>query len=177
MSEVLSALYFSVQGQERDVIIFSCVRTRNLPGIGFLDDKRRLNVAITRAKSVLIILGDIEHLALHDRNWRELLNDSKQRGSLQVTETMVSIELAPDETIQRQAQRLGVRASQDVWRTYRALGCESQQFLTAVAAIQRDQHKPGTELFFEGTHTKAFASKTKNMTILWTVANERSYIW
>lgn len=49
------------QGDECDVIILSCVRASEKPrpggSIGFLSDQRRLNVAITRAKSTLIILG------------------------------------------------------------------------------------------------------------------------
>lgn len=43
------------QGQERDVIIMSCVRSHR---IGFLSDKQRLCVALTRAKHTLIICGN-----------------------------------------------------------------------------------------------------------------------
>lgn len=43
------------QGQERDVIIMSCVRSN---GIGFLSDKQRLCVALTRAKHSLILCGN-----------------------------------------------------------------------------------------------------------------------
>jgi hypothetical protein len=45
----------SFQGQEGDVVIFSTVRTKRL---GFVDDGNRLNVAITRAKRILRIVGD-----------------------------------------------------------------------------------------------------------------------
>ncbi|TBU03006.1 ATP-dependent helicase Upf1 [Hamiltosporidium tvaerminnensis] len=43
------------QGQEKDVIIVSCVRTR---GLGFISDQRRINVALTRAKHALFIFGE-----------------------------------------------------------------------------------------------------------------------
>ena len=48
------------QGSERDVIIISCVRSG--AGIGFLADSQRLNVALTRAKHCLIVIGDLENL-------------------------------------------------------------------------------------------------------------------
>ena len=46
------------QGQERDVIVISLVRSNEQGDIGFLRDLRRMNVAITRARMKLIILGD-----------------------------------------------------------------------------------------------------------------------
>ena len=53
------------QGQERDVIIISLVRSNDEGQIGFLCDLRRMNVAITRARMKLIILGDVETLTKH----------------------------------------------------------------------------------------------------------------
>lgn len=53
------------QGQERDVIIISMVRDNDQGTIGFLRDLRRMNVAITRARMKLIILGNAETLAKH----------------------------------------------------------------------------------------------------------------
>ena len=50
------------QGSERDVIIISCVRSGQGQGIGFLQDKQRLNVALTRAKHCLIVIGDTSAL-------------------------------------------------------------------------------------------------------------------
>jgi superfamily I DNA and/or RNA helicase len=53
------------QGQERDIIIISLVRSNDEGQIGFLRDLRRMNVAITRARMKLIILGDRQTLCRH----------------------------------------------------------------------------------------------------------------
>lgn len=53
------------QGQERDIIIISLVRANEDGQIGFLNDLRRMNVAITRARMKLIILGDASTLTKH----------------------------------------------------------------------------------------------------------------
>ena len=53
------------QGQERDVIFISLVRANNEGNIGFLNDLRRMNVAITRARMKLIIYGDAFTLTRH----------------------------------------------------------------------------------------------------------------
>ena len=53
------------QGQERDVIFISLVRANEDGQIGFLNDLRRMNVAITRARMKLVILGEKTTLAKH----------------------------------------------------------------------------------------------------------------
>ena len=53
------------QGQERDVIFISLVRANEEGQIGFLNDLRRMNVAITRARMKLIVLGDASTLTKH----------------------------------------------------------------------------------------------------------------
>ncbi len=53
------------QGQERDIIIISLVRSNEQGQIGFLRDLRRMNVAITRARMKLIIMGDSETMTKH----------------------------------------------------------------------------------------------------------------
>lgn len=63
----------SFQGQENDTIIISLVRSNAEANIGFLNDYRRMNVALTRAKEKLIIVGDSSTLA-NDKFYEKLLN-------------------------------------------------------------------------------------------------------
>lgn len=60
------------QGQERDVIVISLVRNNSDGSIGFLRDLRRMNVAMTRARMKLIIIGNAQTLS-HHRFYRELV--------------------------------------------------------------------------------------------------------
>ena len=53
------------QGQERDIIVISLVRSNEAGQIGFLRDLRRMNVAITRARMKLFILGDSTTMTRH----------------------------------------------------------------------------------------------------------------
>uniref|UniRef100_A0A0W0F3J5 Helicase sen1 n=1 Tax=Moniliophthora roreri TaxID=221103 RepID=A0A0W0F3J5_MONRR len=71
------------QGQEKDIIILSCVRAGpGLTEIGFLSDVRRMNVAITRARSSLFILGHAPTLERSDEVWRNVIQDARSRGCL-----------------------------------------------------------------------------------------------
>ena len=55
----------SFQGQERDVVYISLVRSNDKGDIGFLADIRRMNVAMTRARKKLVVVGDSATLAQH----------------------------------------------------------------------------------------------------------------
>lgn len=55
----------SFQGQERDIIYISLVRSNEKGEIGFLSDTRRMNVAMTRARRKLVIIGDSATICNH----------------------------------------------------------------------------------------------------------------
>lgn len=59
------------QGQERDIMVISLVRSNEQGQIGFLADLRRMNVAMTRARMKLIIIGNADTLS-HHRFYHEL---------------------------------------------------------------------------------------------------------
>ena len=67
------------QGSERDFIIFSSVRSNDDNTIGFLNDYRRLNVGITRAKYGMIVIGDAQLLA-HSKLWGHLMKFYSDNG-------------------------------------------------------------------------------------------------
>lgn len=69
------------QGREKDYIILSCVRANDSQSIGFLSDPRRLNVALTRSKYGLIILGNPRALC-RNRLWNHLLIHFREKGCL-----------------------------------------------------------------------------------------------
>lgn len=63
------------QGREKDIIIISTVRSGS-HGLGFLNDYRRMNVAITRAKHFLWIIGNSKALC-NNENWRGLVESTQ----------------------------------------------------------------------------------------------------
>ncbi|KAK8292736.1 hypothetical protein V6Z11_D06G139400 [Gossypium hirsutum] len=89
-SSVINDIEFNTvdgfQGREVDILVFSTVRASSSSqdvssssSIGFVADVRRMNVALTRAKLSLWILGNTRTLQT-DRNWSALVKDAKQRN-------------------------------------------------------------------------------------------------
>ena len=72
------------QGQERDIIVISLVRANADGQIGFLSDLRRMNVAITRARMKLIILGDVQTMTRHPF-YKKLYDYTKETSPLPAT--------------------------------------------------------------------------------------------
>jgi len=66
------------QGREKDIIILSCVRGCNSNSLGFLTDYRRINVAITRAREALFVVGCATALQ-RDGMWKKLIKSAKDR--------------------------------------------------------------------------------------------------
>lgn len=75
--EIEVASVDAFQGREKDIIIFSCVRSNEHQGIGFLNDPRRLNVALTRARYGIIIVGNPKVLSKQPI-WNHLLTFYKE---------------------------------------------------------------------------------------------------
>lgn len=72
----------SFQGKQCDVVILSCVRASSKSsGVGFVADIRRMNVAITRAKRALWILGNVKTLKFNP-SWAALIEDAEKRGCI-----------------------------------------------------------------------------------------------
>ncbi|XP_067825887.1 probable helicase senataxin isoform X2 [Heptranchias perlo] len=70
------------QGCEKDCIIVTCVRANSLQGtIGFLAERQRMNVTITRARFSLFILGHLKTL-MENKDWNALIQDAQKRGAI-----------------------------------------------------------------------------------------------
>lgn len=78
------------QGQERDIIYISLVRSNTKGEIGFLNDLRRMNVAMTRAKKKLVIFGDSATLS-QNKFYRELIEYAEKINSYKSAWEFISL--------------------------------------------------------------------------------------
>ena len=102
----ISVIYNTVdgfQGQECDVIIFLCVRSNKTKKIGFLDDERRLNVAITRAKYSLLLIGNCNTLSSSDV-FKDLIEGARRKEVLSNKNSSEIIEKAIQKEIDEKAK-------------------------------------------------------------------------
>ena len=58
-----------MQGKERDIVIFGATRSNEEHEVGFLSDKRRLNVAMSRMRKLMIFVGDFSTLTTGQANY------------------------------------------------------------------------------------------------------------
>jgi len=71
----------SAQGTEAEIVILSCVRCNKQGNVGFVRDLRRLNVAISRARQKLIIVGNLETMC-SDPNWHVVASETRRLSGL-----------------------------------------------------------------------------------------------
>ncbi|KAG2287556.1 hypothetical protein Bca52824_047160, partial [Brassica carinata] len=68
------------QGGEEDIIIISTVRSNGNGKVGFLSNRQRANVALTRARHCLWVVGNETTLALSGSIWGKLISEARSRG-------------------------------------------------------------------------------------------------
>lgn len=68
------------QGREKDVIVFGCVRANSAGSLGFLADRRRMNVALTRAKRACVVVGHKPTLLSGQSLWAKWLRESESKS-------------------------------------------------------------------------------------------------
>ncbi|NMB89634.1 MAG: DNA-binding protein, partial [Chloroflexi bacterium] len=68
------------QGREKEAVVVSLVRSNRQGEIGFLEDVRRMNVALTRARRKLIVIGDSATVTVHPF-YRRMVDYFEARGA------------------------------------------------------------------------------------------------
>ncbi|KAJ3043729.1 ATP-dependent helicase NAM7 [Rhizophlyctis rosea] len=142
------------QGREKDYIILTCVRSNEHQGIGFLNDPRRLNVALTRAKFGLMILGNPKLLA-KNLLWWQLLMMFKGKGVL-VEGTLSSLK---ESSVRFERPRQGKREREKEGRRGERYQVEAGQYFGRPDYQQRSSNpllNPYDPLnFIDATHTSS----------------------
>ncbi|SCU85894.1 LANO_0C05886g1_1 [Lachancea nothofagi CBS 11611] len=77
---VFVATVDSFQGHEKQFVVFSCVRNNSENNIGFVKDRRRMNVALTRAKNGLVVVGNKDVMRQGDPLWAEYVDYVEEKN-------------------------------------------------------------------------------------------------
>lgn len=103
------------QGQEKDIIILSCVRAFDSgSSVGFLKSFQRINVALTRAKHSLIVCISARSLS-NDKTWKALVDDASDRGVMNTLTHTPTIKALSD-MISNKQQMLGMPSNSKLVR-------------------------------------------------------------
>jgi regulator of nonsense transcripts 1 len=166
--EIEIASVDAFQGREKDIIIMSCVRSNEHQGIGFLNDPRRLNVALTRAKYGIIIVGNPKVLS-KQQLWNNLLNFYKEKkvlveGSLNnLKESMIQF-AKPKKIVNtfNPGQHFMSNAMYDAKEVM--TGGPHHQFYggPAMQPQQQHQHNQGWDPMFRGHDSISYISQDRN---------------
>lgn len=95
------------QGREKEVIILSLVRSNQDKELGFVTDFRRLNVAVTRARRLLIVIADSETME-KDELITSLLKHIEENGLLQTAEEYIS------DTIDKEIEKIENKSQKNI---------------------------------------------------------------
>ncbi|CAK0802442.1 unnamed protein product, partial [Prorocentrum cordatum] len=120
------------QGREKELIVFSAVRCNTKASVGFLNDWRRLNVMITRARRGLVVIGSAATLVC-DRNWRLWLQFTETQGGCPQGTVAAAVEEAQSNLIAEFGEAGGQRR---ISRLFDGYDPNAEGVKKAVASIE-----------------------------------------
>ncbi|XP_057492289.1 uncharacterized ATP-dependent helicase C29A10.10c-like isoform X1 [Actinidia eriantha] len=126
------------QGGEEDVIIISTVRSNESGSIGFLPDRHRTNVAITRAKHCLWILGNSATLTQSNSVWKKLVVDAMARGCFYDAKDDKNLAQAVAGAMDVEVNQLGalLKSGSPIFRNAKWKVCFGDDFMKSMAGIK-----------------------------------------
>ncbi|KAI9379757.1 hypothetical protein POPTR_017G140501v4 [Populus trichocarpa] len=127
------------QGGEEDVIIISTVRCNANGKIGFLANRQRVNVALTRARHCLWILGNGATLVNSDSIWKKLVTDAKERGCFYNAEEGKSLSKAiTDDFLESDQLDALLNVNSPLFRNARWKFCFSNDFRKSILKVRNE---------------------------------------
>ena len=91
LDQIKAQTVYGFQGGEKEVIIISFARANKARSIGFLEDFRRLNVAVTHAKKALIMVGHQETLSRNEGHLGSMLKHLMANNNIHSCETIIPL--------------------------------------------------------------------------------------